>query len=192
MVRLLAIDIGKQMGFGLIGPGVETRSGSREILKTWHPLGDAALVFEAKVGELIDLHCPTHMAVARPFVRRFRGKMIDTPDNLVPMFGAFMVLHRLAAVRGLPPPLVIQESDARSHLVGKNMLAAKSAVIKEAVIRACRDRGWPVCDDHAADALCIAAAALERLQPRRAHQTTPLFIASQAQKQKRRRRVGAP
>lgn len=180
MLRVLSIDIGKQLGFGLLGPGVTVRSGSLEILQSWHPLGAAALTFENRVGGLIDQHQPTHLAVARPFVRRFRGKMIDTPDNLVPMFGAFMVLHRLAAVRGLPPPLVMQESDARSHLVGKNMMMAKSAAIKKAVMQACRDRGWPCRDDHAGDALCVAAAALEQLQPSRAHQTTPLFVAASA------------
>ena len=112
--------------------------------------------------------------------------MIDTPDNLVPMFGAFVLLHRLAQVRGLPL-LVEQESDARSHLVGKNMMMAKSEAIKKAVMQACRDRGWPCRDDHAGDALCIAAAALERLQPKKAHQTTPLFIAASGAGKRRRK-----
>lgn len=186
MVRLLAIDIGKQLGFGLLAPD-EVRSGSLEIIQTWHPLGATSLIFEARVGGLIDQHRPTHMAVARPFVRRGRGGvMIDTPDNLVPMFGAFVLLHRLAQVRQLPL-MVEQESDARSHLVGKNMMMAKSEAIKKAVIQACRDRGWPCRDDHAGDALCIAAAALERLQPKKAHQTTPLFIAAGARPKSRKK-----
>lgn len=178
-MRVLAIDIGRQLGFGLLdSASSEVRSGSLEILQSWRPLGASSVIFETRVGELIDKHRPTHMAVARPFVRYARGKMIDTPENLVPMFGAFMLLHRLVQVRGLPPLLVEQESDARSHLVGNNMMMAKSEAIKKAVIQACRDRGWPCRDDHAGDALCIAAAALERLQPKRAHQTTPLFIAA--------------
>ena len=186
MVRLLAIDIGKQLGFGLLAPD-EVRSGSLEILQTWHPLGASSLTFEDRVGALVDKYRPTHMAVARPFVRRGRGGvMIDTPDNLVPMFGAFVLLHRLAQVRGLPL-LVEQESDARSHLVGKNMMMAKSEAIKKAVMQACRDRGWPCRDDHAGDALCIAAAALERLQPKKAHQTTPLFIGASAPPKRRRK-----
>ena len=175
MVRVLSLDIGKQLGFGLLdSASSEVKSGSLEILQTWQPYGASGLIFEGRVGALIDKFKPTHLAVARPFVRYARGKMIDTPDNLVPMFGAFFLLHRLAATRKMPL-LVEQESDARSHLVGKNMMMAKSEAIKKAVIQACRDRGWPARDDHAGDALCIAAAALERLQPRRAHQTTPLF-----------------
>ena len=185
MVPVLSLDIGKQLGFGLLAPD-EVRSGSLEILQTWHPLGASSLTFEARVGGLIDKHRPTHLAVARPFVRYSRGRMIDTPDNLVPMFGAFVLLHRLAQVRGMPL-LVEQESDARSHLVGKNMMMAKSEAIKKAVMQACRDRGWPCRDDHAGDALCVAAAALERLQPKKAHQTTPLFIAAGGARQKRRR-----
>lgn len=187
MVLVLALDIGKNLGFGLLGNvSSEVKSGSLEILKTWHPLGTAALTFETRVCALIDKFKPTHLAVARPFVRYSRGRMIDTPDNLVPMFGAFMLLHRIAAARGLPL-LVEQESQARSHLVGKNMLMAKSEAVKLAVIQACRDRGWPCRDDHAGDALCIAAAALERLQPKRAHQTTPLFIAAGTPPKRRRK-----
>lgn len=188
MVRVLALDIGKNLGFGLLdSASPEVKSGSLEILQTWHPLGAAALTFERRVEELIDKFKPTHIAVARPFVRRGRGGvMVDTPDNLVPMFGAFVLLHRIVQVRGLPPLMVEQESDARSHLVGKNMMMAKSVAIKRAVMQACRDRGWPCRDDHAGDALCIAAAALERLQPKKAHQTTPLFIAAGAPPKRRK------
>lgn len=195
MARILSLDIGKNLGFGLLdSASSEVRSGSLEILRTWQPLGPASLIFDSSVGALIDKHRPTHLAVARPFVRYSRGRMLDTPANLVPMFGAFMLLHRLAASRGLPL-LVEQESDARSHLVGKNMLMMKSEAQKLSVIQACRDRGWACRDDHAGDALCIAAAALERLNPKMAHQTTPLFIAATplptVRKPPRRRRARA-
>lgn len=179
MPRVLSFDLGKTLGFGLLEPGQPARSGSYEIVKKWSPFGDALVILENRLNGLIILHQPTHLAVARPFVRRgVGGAMIDTPQNLVPMFGAFAIMHRLAAMCGLPVRQ-IEESDARSIMLGEDMPQA-SAPLKAAIMQACRDRGWPVKDDHAGDALCIASAILERLQPSKAHQTTPLFQAAAA------------
>lgn len=185
MPRVLAFDLGKHLGFGLLGVG-DPVSGSREILKRWSPLGPSFLILEDMLLSLINQHNPDVLAVALPFVRLGpRASMIDTPQNLVPMFGAFAILNRVAAVKCLRLE-TIEESDARSIMLGRD-LPWKSAAIKAAIIQACRDRGWPCCDDHAGDALCIAAAILERLDPGQAYQTTPLFTTTAPPPRRRRR-----
>lgn len=181
-MRVLGIDLGKQMGFGLLG-GAAVLSGSREVVKKWAPFGPSWLILEGRLQELIDQHKPDILGVARPFVRRGRGgAMVDTPQNLVPMFGQFAIFHRTAAVNRLRVE-EFEESDARSIMLGRDMPFG-SERLKAAIIQACRDRGWPCCDDHAGDALCIAAAVLERLNPRQAHQTTPLFTTAQRRRRK--------
>lgn len=183
-MRILGLDLGRFTGFGLLGPGV-VRSGSHEILKTWSPYPAAILIFEARLQGIIDKHKPDILATARPFVRYGRGgKMIDTTQNLIPMFGAFAILNRLAGTNGLPLD-VIQESEARHVMLGKFM-PRKSADIKLAILKACAQRGWRATDDHAADALCIAAAALEAREPGQAHQTTPLFTAPTARQRRKK------
>lgn len=185
-MRVLAIDLGRQLGFGLLG-GERVLSGSREVVKRWSPLGPSFLMLEDKIQGLIDIHMPNVLACATPFVRRGRGgAMIDTPQNLVPMFGCYAVLHMLAADNRIPLE-TIEESHARSVMLGRFM-PRKSDAVKLAIQKACRERGWPVCDDHAGDALCIAAAITERLAPAEAHLTTPLFIAASAHPPPRKRR----
>lgn len=173
-MRVLAFDIGKRCGFGLLG-GNRILSGSHEIVETWDPLGAKLKRLETHFFTLIDEYKPDVLAVARPFVRYG-----DTPKNLVPMYGGFAVLH-LVAYRADLRLEVMQESDARKTMLGKDCPRA-SAKVKLAIKQACRDRGWPCCDDHAGDALCIASAVTEKLNPTKAHMTTPLFQA------KRRRR----
>lgn len=199
MTRALAFDNGAHLGFGLLDNiSGEVKSGSRKLFPSWQPFGPALLTFENTLISLIEQHRPTVLGVARPFVRRGKGgAMIDTPQNLVPMFGAYAVLHRLAAARSLRLE-VIDENVARGVLLGAGMVPRASAAAKVAVCQACRDRGWPCCDDHAGDALCIAAAVIERLHPRQAHQTAPLFVAATraaptipAPKSRRQRRLAA-
>lgn len=192
-MRVLAFDIGKTLGFGLLG-GERTLSGSHEIVKRWTPLGESLLKLEDRMHSLILAHKPNVLACARPFVRErqwkptveaFLEQRYDTPLNLVPMFSGYGFLHGLAAAVGLRLEL-IEESDARSILLG-NMLPQRSDKVKAAVMQACRDRGWPVTDDHAGDALCVAAAITERLDPAQSYEMTPLFQAAPTMRQRRRK-----
>lgn len=181
---VLSFDLGRHLGFALLGPGV-VRSGSREILKTWQPFGAAIIILENRLQALIDQHKPDVLGTARPFVRRGRlGSMVDTPQNLVPMFGAFTILHRVAEINMLPLE-IIQESDARSAMLGKGNMPRGSDALKKAIIQSCRDRGWPACNDHAGDALCIAAAVMEKIRPGYAHETTPLFATAPRARRKK-------
>lgn len=170
-MKVLAFDLGRKLGFGVLG-GPKVSSGTRELFKRWSPFGDCLLILENCLQGLIDKHNPDVLGVARPFTRHG-----DTPMNLLPMYGGFAILNRLAAVNHLPIE-VIQESDARNMMLGKGNMPRGSAALKLAVHKACKARSWPACDFEASDALCIAAAVLERLCPAKAHQTTPLFTAN--------------
>lgn len=186
------------MGFGLLG-GKRVLFGSREVVKRWTPYGASFLSLWMNIQALIDAYKPTHLACARPFVRLdvpepdpadrenpYR-KYNDTTQNLVPMFGGFVVLHMVGA-RNCIPVVVIDESSARSLLLGEGNCPRASLAAKLAVNQACRDRGWASDSLDATDALCIGAAALEQLEPAVAHQTTPLFISAQASPPPRKRR----
>jgi len=170
-MRILAYDLGRKCGHGFLAPGI-ARSGTRELFKNWSPFGEALLTMEAHLQGLINKFEPDILGVARPFTRRG-----DTPMNLLPMYGGFAILNRLAAINKIPIE-IMQESDARLQMLGKGNMPNKSAALKLAVNKACKARGWPCCDEEASDALCIAAAVLEKRQPGRAHQTTPLFTAA--------------
>lgn len=176
-MKCLAFDVGRKLGFGLLD-GKSARSGSFEVLKTWSPLGTALLTFEAKLQSLIDQYEPDVIGVARPFTRRG-----DTPMNLVPMYCAFGAVHQVAALNKIPVE-VIQESDARLAMLGKGNMPRGSAALKKAIHLACRSRGWRACDYEASDGLCIAAAVLEKRQPGKAHQTTPLFAVPTKRRRK--------
>lgn len=185
-MRVLGIDLGKRTGFGLLG-GDEVLSGSLEVTENWAPLGAKMRRLGGILRKTITLHKPDIIAVATPFVRRGKkGAMRDTPQNLVPMFGQYTVLHMLADDMGIPIE-ALEEGEARRVLLGK-FLPGKSDPIKRAIIQACRDRCWPCTDDHAGDALCMAAAVVERHSRHDKHETTPLFIAMPAKKRKPRRK----
>lgn len=186
MPRVLAIDLGKRAGYAVMG-GPRVLSGSHEIVKRWAPLGASLLTLEDRLYTLILAHKPDVVACATPFVRRGRGgAMIDTPVNLVPMFCCFGVLHMLCDAMGIRLE-TIEESRARKVMLG-DFLPRKSAAVKEAIMRACRSQGWPVTNDHAGDALCIAAAITERLDPAKSYEMTPLFQAAPTMRSRRKPR----
>ncbi len=181
MPAVLGIDLGKHLGFGLVGRGKPV-SGTFEICQRWAPLGPNLLKLEERLHGLIVQHKPDILATAIQFVNLRQA----TTLNLVPIFGGFAVLNMLAAATGLPLEFTY-EGSARGAFIGAGMVPKGSAKIKEAVIRACRDRGWPATDEHAADALCVASWALGKAVPGRAYETTPLFQAAPTMRLRRRR-----
>ncbi len=85
---------------------------------------------------------------------------------------ATRALKEIADDHGIPWRQVY-EADARRHFLGT--VPRKSADIKKALVAGCRQRNWPVCDAHAADALCCADYARTLLEPEKSHANTPLF-----------------
>jgi hypothetical protein len=131
---------------------------------------------------------PDVIAFASPFVALIRGRAVQ-PDSIRPLFGI------LAKIEEIADELRIRCTEWDEPSARRKFLAhvpRKSKDIKAAVMQACRDRGWPVCDDHAGDSLCIAAYALEKLEPSTAHLTTPLFQREHQAPIKRERRKRAP
>lgn len=175
-MKAMGLDLGKNLGFGLLGGRNGVLSGSYQVLKSWSPLGAAVITMEIRLQALIDKHRPDVIGVARPFSKRG-----DTPQNLAPMYAAFTTLHRVAFINKIPLE-VIQESDARSAFLGDGNMPRGSEALKKAVHQACRDRGWLARDFECSDALCIASATLDRRKPSRVHETTPLWTVQKRRK----------
>ena len=178
MTRVLAIDNGKTLGFALL-VGASASTGSLKVLENWWPLGEKALTYERRVRALILEQKPDVIGTAAQFVSRF-----TTTDNGVPLFWAFGAVLKLAAEMGIRSEIIV-EGEARKAILGEKMPKGSEAK-KRAVWQACLDRGWRCTNFDASDALCIALAVQERLNPRRAHLTTPLFQAAPAPPQKGR------
>lgn len=188
--KTLAFDLGRQLGFAVLG-GREVLSGSHEIVKRWSPLGASLLKLEDRLYSLIKLHKPNAVAVARPFVRQGSGgRMIDTPQNLVPMYCGFGCLNMLCAAMGIHLE-VVDENEARRQFVGEGNLPAKSEAIKAAIMWECRNRGWVCRDNHAGDAICVAAAAIEKMDPDKSYEMTPLFMAAPTVRARRKAKKAA-
>lgn len=175
MARVGGIDVGARLGIGLIAPD-EVRSGSFQFIDGWYPFGRQAVEWERRLQEQLDDFRFDHVGIARQFLRKGK-KSHDTPKNLIPMYWAFGTVLKICHQRGIQTHW-IQEMDARSLMLGKKNMPQKSEALKAAVNRACKDRGWPCCDYDASDALCIAAAVVEQLNPGAGHQTSPLFAAA--------------
>ena len=178
-MRILTIDNGKVMGFAVLD-GIKVSSGSFKVIENWWPLGEKALIYERRVRTLIEQHRPDVIGTAAQFVSRF-----TTTDNGVPLFWAFGCVLKLAAEMGIPSEIII-EGEARRAILGEKMPKGSEAK-KRAVWQACLDRGWRCTNFDASDALCIALAVQERMQPKKAHQTTPLFIAASGAGKRRRK-----
>lgn len=176
VTRILSIDNGKRLGFAVL-EGASASSGSLVVLENWWPLGEKALLYERRLDAMIDEYRPDVIGTAAQFVSRF-----TTTTNGVPLFWAFGAVLKLAAERGIPSH-IIKESEARKAILGEK-IPRKSEAQKQAVWQACLDRGYRCCDTDASDALCIALAVQERLNPRKAHLTTPLFQPKRRRKPK--------
>jgi hypothetical protein len=186
-MRILAIDPGMNLGFAAVGDdGLKPISGSRRLKGGPREMGLASRHFDQVFRELLFQIKPDQVAFATPFVGMVirkpvvvAGKKIwkpvrqaIAPDNIRPLFGILTVLEMICAELKIPVSEWEEGQARRAFLWGK--VPKQSKDIKAAVIRACRQRGWPATDDHAADALCIAAWALDN-SGGHPHETTPLF-----------------
>jgi len=175
MPRVLALDPGFRLGHGFLGgPRLRARSGSHAIKGSSEQMGEAFRFLRPLVLRLIKQYRPEVIVVALPFI----GRMV-TPVQLRPIFGFDCMIQIIADEAGVPFRR-IHESDARKAFMGG--VPRKSKFIKEAVMAECRSRGWPACDNHAADALCVASFMMEKMEPKKSHEMTPLFAASRGKR----------
>lgn len=186
MARVLGVDVGARCGLGLLGGEEGPRSGSYQFVERWSPFGPQAAQWERRLREELADMRPDHIGIAEQFVREG-----DTPRNLIPMYWAFGTVLKVAAEIGAVVHWV-RESQARLLLLGARNMPQTSEALKLAVNLACKNRNWPCCDHNASDALCIAAAVVERINPDAPHQTAPLFVAAATpypgRRKKRRRK----
>lgn len=180
MTAILAIDLGRTVGWGLVGRQPMPIWGSAMVVKQWSPLGASLLVLEDRLHKLITRLKPDMLATATQF---FDVRNAAT-TNLIPLYTQFGILNMMAETMRLPI-MMVEESMARSAFLGRGNTPRGSKAKKAAVIRACEERGWMVTDDHQADALCVATYAQARANPARAYETTPLFNAAATMRARR-------
>lgn len=164
-------------GFGAVGGNRPPASCSHRLRGDARHLGIAGRHFDQILREMILRERPDVLAFAAPFV----GKTFDpktkrwqpvSPDSIRP-FMSFLTLVEMVGDELKIRVVEVDEPEARRGFM--TAVPRKSKAIKIAVQRACFARGWPCSDDHAGDALCVAAWALECVDPGHAHETTPLF-----------------
>lgn len=170
MLRIFVPDLGKQTGWAIL-EGSRAESGSLLFVEKWWPdLGGAAVEYDRKMRDKIAEARPDVLAIATQFVSRR-----DTTQNSLPLFWAYGNFLKMAHEMGLPCE-IINEGEARSKMLGKDVpMPRGSEAKKRAIWQACRDRGWYCSDHNCSDALCVALAAQERLDPENSYRNTPLF-----------------
>lgn len=167
MIRLLAFDLGLNVGFALLAAGQRPQAGSFRINRRATDLGGIKVDFDERAEELFARFKPNAVARASRFVNRY-----SNPTAIGPYFGLSMVLDGMATVRGMKH-YEVAESDARKAFCGHVPRGSKAQ--KRAVMTGCHQRGWWCADDHGCDAQCIGAHVLSFLVADLAHETTPLF-----------------
>lgn len=168
-MRVLAIDAGFTLGYGFLASGKKhALSGSWTIKGGSEQMGEAFRSVRKVFLGLIEKDRPDVIVTAMPFI----GRLVS-PVQLRPIFGFDCLIQDLADEYGIRFER-IREVEARKAFIGG--VPRKSKDIKAAVIGECRSRGWPACDSHAADALCVASYMLDKLEPARSHERTPLFV----------------
>jgi hypothetical protein len=152
-------------------------------------MGVAGRHFDQVVRELILQERPQVIAFASPFVGQRGGQSMKiagrwqrvgaaptSPDSIRPLMSFTTLVEMIADELHIKCTEWDEATARRAFLTA---VPRKSKAIKAAVMAACRQRGWPCCDNHAGDALCIASYAFERLNRSQSHELTPLFQGRQ-------------
>jgi len=182
-MRGLGIDCGFRTGFGALGGRKAPASGSYHLAGSSAEMGQAFASLVPIVNGLIVSQKPDFIVVAMPFI----GQKV-TPVQLIPIMAFPCRVQEIADEHSIPF-YRIAESDARKALLG--FVPGGSDAIKKAVVSGCRQRGWPCCDNHAGDALCVVDFKLNELDPKGAHERTPLFISAGLARAKQKKAITA-
>ena len=170
------------MGYAVVG-GDKIVAGSRQIQGNSTTMGHSGRQCGEIIRGLICDHgaidCMTfakpHVAMVRRYDVKQRKFFIQpiAPENIRPLMGFTTIIEMIADELRIRC-IEVEESSARADFL--EVVPRKSKDIKSAVVQACRDRGWPCPDNHTADALCVGTFVLNKLDPSRAHERTPLFM----------------
>lgn len=183
-MRILGIDPGFTVGYGLLGAGMKPASGSLAVPRGSgiDDLGPVLRHIYDRAARIIREQKPDLVGVARGFVSRKAA-----PDVVLSVGAMIGVVKMAVSDAGLPCE-EISEQQARSKMLG-DFLPSGSKAIKKAIMQGCRDRHWPCPDDHAGDALCVASFIFGLRFPELTHETTPLFSSASSSPSRRRRRA---
>jgi len=169
-MRVIAIDPGMNLGWALLG-GKEPLSGSVRMAGSPAKMGQVMRHADRTIRELIAVHRPDVIALATIFIGSRGGRPVD-PHSISAVMGVKFKAEEIADELRIRAVEISEPECRRAFLTA---VPKKSKAIKAAVMRACRLRGWPAGSEHAADAYCVAARAMEILDPVAAHEMTPLF-----------------
>lgn len=110
--------------------------------------------------------------VGQRFDKKSRRFIPIQPDAIRPLM-SFMTIVEMVCDELKIRCVEVSEQEARRAFLVHVPTGSKPQKI--AVQRGCRERLWPFGNEHAADALCVAARVLELIEPNAAHEATPLF-----------------
>lgn len=185
MTRLLVPDFGANLGWAFFQPGYAPLSGCEKVRGDYEDLGALMVNFEQIFATLIAAHKPTVIGYAAIFVGQKRYQWLNPatgrrewrdilirPESIGPLFAMEAKANEMATRRRLD---CVKESemDARAAFLPK--VPRKSKEQKEAVFEACVALNWTPVNHHASDALCMGDFIMSKLEPARAHESTPLF-----------------
>jgi len=167
MTRVLAADLGLNIGLGVVEPNVRPRVSFFNIPYPARDLGSIAVFFEEKMEVVIAKVKPDVIVRATRFINRR-----SNPIAIGPYFGLSMVLDAMAKRRHIDH-FEVFEADARRAFLEK--VPRNSKEIKNAIRAAMVQRNWPCHDEHSNDAVVVGTHALSILIPGYAVTSTPLF-----------------
>lgn len=186
MLRIVAFDLGVNVGWGAVGGDRKVAAGSATMRGGPGEYGKRGANFDLFARETIKKQKPDVIAFASPFVASVsvpnfqKGIQVGwkqqpvAPQNIRTLFGMTFALDTLCEQLGLRCT-EWDEQKARAWFLA-NSVPKGSQAQKAAVEQGCKDRGWAFpAGQHSTDALCIAAYAHARLTGDD-HLSRPLFI----------------
>lgn len=170
--RVMGIDLGFSLGWGVVEFGKPTLSGTYRVPGSVEEFGEAMTACFNFVSALLRRHRPDVIIMAELWVRK---NPVPTAQSLQAIF-AFHGVVQMAAydLRGI---LCLEENEARVRGYWHDPAPRGTDACKRAALQFCADRGWPAGSHHAADALVMAAYGLAIKRPDRQHELLPAFIS---------------
>lgn len=179
-MHLLGLDFGSKTGVAYGNAGAPA---SRITLETWAlPTGDGENVgpFMHTLRSLLDdrlMRGVEAVCFEAPYIARFKrpdGKWQDSPDQIRRAYGAAAICEQACFARGIPCIEIVT-------VTLKKDFAGSGKAKKPQMIRAAKQRGFKVSNDHEADAAGCFVHAVEQFAPAHAALYSPLFSRGSAE-----------
>lgn len=172
--RVLGFDTGTHLGWGLCQFDGPVSAGTVHLPGSLLNFGLTMDSAEREIIRLVARFKPDLIMLAEPWIRHFPPV---TVAGLKPVLCVGGAIEQVAYRRGIE---CREENESRVRGYFMNPMPRGTAAIKRAAIQVCRDRSWMVTDDHAADALLMAAYGLAVKNPDRQHELLPMYCRRKA------------